>query len=485
MNVATGQPAKKSLLVKLSGFGHDVSGFVRRYANPFLLALLAALGLGLILYYVWAPHESTRATAAAFVELAKTPTEGIPAQDALISRVEERFTAWREATALREFWLHLGGGLIVALVVILVVEMRVRRVHQRDAESDRAAIAGLLQSTADGLQTDFATGNEQNLNQLSELAQAAATDRIRFERALTDLIREITAEREKIAADHTSFKDEVGEHVWRAVFGNMVPPELAGELAEVVRLGLIATKCKYTITVSEPRQGHLPNYLEVRLESEYDIQNITKKTMTHNVESLLGLEHGEHDYPTEAGSFPSGRIPCHEFLNIDGEYILLNDCCHMMEKPTPRLALNKTVDLAAGEVKRVSWASVLLTPITGSLINFVELLPVLGIKAKLINRAPHRIRNLYVDFNHPGWLDAVGQGSPSAELARPFLPGQGFSVIWKRWDEDTNGRGDSEAAQDQMSGAALSGGTASDAKPTSTTTESVVVSAASGDPNKS
>ena len=219
------------------------------------------------------------------------------------------------------------------------------------------------------------------------------------------------------------FLRRVSQDVLEAVFETIVPTEIMDEFKNIFRFEVKRTDCEYMVTFKKPAPG-VEGFVVVRRELMFKVVNTLDRDVVYTIRSY---HEADEEFPFGEGE----RFNHHLGLRVDGKTVDLVEGQNMF-KGNGYARLEQPVTIKKGKDVEVYLDGEEPIALSARSSSYVLQTPVIGIRVVIINEFTDAIREPKVVMNHPQWQEMKkNYGEGRYDLARAFLPGQGFQVLWK------------------------------------------------------
>lgn len=228
------------------------------------------------------------------------------------------------------------------------------------------------------------------------------------------------------------FVDLYSKNAFESVLERIVPEPIFVEIQEILRTEVLRRDCEYVITLAQPYETMPPGYFIVRRELSFEVENLLNRSTTFVVRSsYMGGE--------ELGSMSWWRRPFHLELKVNGVAVSISD--KNLSRQDGTTVLQEEVPLPPRGKAQIFLKGEEPCRVDTGWNAYIQRTPAAGIQVDIRNEYAEAIEALGVQMHHPAAKDMMQPLSWRFVLARAFLPGQGFLVLWRRREGLQGGSG--------------------------------------------
>jgi hypothetical protein len=223
--------------------------------------------------------------------------------------------------------------------------------------------------------------------------------------------------RRQLREDLTSHLEAVKVNVWEALGKRLLGSLIAVELEAIMKEDAAKKDSSYVITFKPPSEGCPDDRIIVLIENSYKLRNLTGVPgRTHRIFSSIS------NYE-QVGPFPRFTS-----FKVDEEPQSFEDAIDPSDSRTLRRVVSLPEDGEASVAVVVAMEIVYKARDSES---FVTAVPVEGLRVTVVNQIPDRVGSVTVDMSSG---TAEHPNDSSWIFNRAMLPGQGFSLSWRKPD---------------------------------------------------
>jgi hypothetical protein len=344
-----------------------------------------------------------------------------------MNNLGERFSA---------LWQEHSGAIKASLVLLLLAAVFYGVSLSGPVSSLRAA-ADLSQKIEALTQPDKNQHKEAVTNLLvSELESADRRDfareicvhlAIAFVVAVIIIVTVESSSASRTRREVRDYRDAVAREVWQAIFGRLVPQEIAKELDTIMKATVVKDDCRYVLTLKPAYTGMKEGFLVIRREVTYTLRNITNHRMTHPINVSIHNEYEDMNAQDEDGT--AITLPRHLDLKIDkatppgGIAAFLKD-----DEFGRKRKLDYDINLGPGEAKELYLCNEEQARVTDQNL-YVQLGFVISLQLFIQNHHPGIVVD-QAQLHHPNWKSFTPGADGTYRHIGAILPGQSFVVRW-------------------------------------------------------